>query len=90
MSVADWQPIETAPKNGMRILLGGKLKVGSGHFWDNKSKQHPRKRWVWDGYPKIEPTHWMPLPSPPRKTLAAVDDHEHQPMQHWCPECGPL
>lgn len=76
---AKWQPIETAPKDGTRILLGyfpepayeGAL-VGKSQevaFW------HGTKR-MWcgrtllnaEGY--FSPTHWMPLPMPPSSAAA--------------------
>ena len=66
----EWQPIETAPKDGTRILLawGGATVVG--FYLDNTSDSHP---WGWKGWtvPSMEPTprglitHWMPLPEPP-------------------------
>ena len=57
-----WKPIETAPKDGRRVLLwrdGNPLGewpfMG---FWNDY--------WVIyiDGQ-TIDPTHWMPLPDPP-------------------------
>ena len=68
--VPEWQPIETAPKDGTRILLcrvhpnpdihiaisdGQWLETHNGH-WD----------WVWP-YIRKEPTHWMPLPAATKK-----------------------
>lgn len=71
-----WQPIETAPKDGARVLLA---KFGwaedmegnneyrlffsvSGSWWTE------RDYWT-DGLEKlIPPTHWMPLPAPPQDT----------------------
>lgn len=66
-----WRPIETAPKTGERILLAAPwlregdppTQVAYGHWY----KLGPY--WAYDGYsfgnPKHQPTHWMPLPSPP-------------------------
>lgn len=64
----EWQPIETAPKDGSAILIGGIGGVD-------------RARWGWeapwidgwwtDGHrsdaegPDFTPTHWQPLPAPP-------------------------
>lgn len=56
-----WQPIETAPKDGRRLLL-----------WWPEWCDEPIKGWWADGYWQcidavVEegPTHWMPLPPPP-------------------------
>lgn len=62
----DWQPIETAPQDGRRVLLWAKQweAPNTGQFYG--------EHWKIDGqlgpfaYP---PTHWMPLPTPPKETL---------------------
>jgi len=60
----EWQPIETAPKDGTRILgFNENLEVyiPNIYFWDDK--------WItyfFDEY-STELTHWMPLPKPPKK-----------------------
>lgn len=64
--MSGWRPIKTAPKDEVRVILGCSKLVGSGHFWDNKNEKHPKARWVWDGWPCYEPTHWKPLPEPPK------------------------
>jgi hypothetical protein len=60
--IVQWQPIETAPKDGIEILLGradGSLTFGSWY----------KSRWVDDNLFHITwPTHWMPLPTPPEAT----------------------
>lgn len=59
-----WQPIETAPKDGYDILvsrsyLGEPVRLA---FWDEARGG----QWsIWPGRECIDPTHWMPLPSPP-------------------------
>ncbi|MFG6599345.1 MULTISPECIES: Lar family restriction alleviation protein [unclassified Sulfitobacter] len=63
-----WQPIETAPKDGTRILL----------WLDPQSIVVPaewRGRWMGDDYPlnMTTPTHWMPQPPPP---AISEDSHE--------------
>lgn len=56
-----WQPIETAPKDGRRLLFfrDGYFIVG---FWDETNNS-----WAIPDYPPepINPTHWMELPEPP-------------------------
>lgn len=64
----EWQPIETAVKIGTEQILTGKYRERplwpppwwyQTSFW---SDQHH----CWVGWPKEDqPTHWMPLPSPP-------------------------
>ena len=62
--MTDWQPIETAPKDGTDILI-----------WDNDFGcmvvNWSYRRW-WASHDSEdnywpEPTHWMHLPPPPKK-----------------------
>lgn len=65
----EWQPIETAPKDGTPILiydppfndfLSYEIYVCS---WDDY-----KAAWIeYSGecYAQYQPTHWMPLPLPP-------------------------
>lgn len=79
----DWQPMETAPKDGTRILIGwfeGKRFRQRAAWWYPSFDQLDDGSWVgaWvDGdivssgttsdYRRYEPTHWMPLPAAPTK-----------------------
>ena len=61
--MTDWQTIETAPKNGDKLL-----------GFNKKSKTYYVIKWAVKGMLKDNwvsreglksPTHWMPLPEPP-------------------------
>lgn len=64
--MSEWQPIETAPKDGTRILVYGKT-------WPEIAVAEWRptcilpEAWVLHPYCEsdAEPSHWMPLPSSP-------------------------
>jgi len=77
MKEGKWLPIESAPKDGTRVLLACRYLDGlyelSVGFWIES-----RKDWA-DAYGSAPyttvdngddcfPTHWMPLPSPPQET----------------------
>jgi hypothetical protein len=49
---AGWRPIESAPKDGTRVLL-----------WDGR-RQHV-DWWNHGWWNTSRPTHWQPLPPPP-------------------------
>ena len=76
--MTDWQPIETAPRDGTWILLtGGSIE----YSWDGDSQPAAvvgqyaialtTERWQFAWYDGgyygeyVDPTHWMPLPEPP-------------------------
>jgi hypothetical protein len=73
--MSDWQPIETAPKDGTWLLLaGGKCEGDEGDEGRIVSGQwaggtDPRWQFAWydSGYygEYSDPSHWMPLPAPP-------------------------
>ena len=62
---AAWEPIETAPKDGPRILVEGPHSRGGTYiettdYWGGKWSIE----WM-DGYGA--PTRWRPLPAPPKE-----------------------
>ncbi len=61
---AEWQPIETAPKDSSYVLLAGKHRkdVASGYWL--QSAYAGNGAWIWPFVHKY-PTHWMPLPAAP-------------------------
>ena len=75
MPTCEWRLIETAPKDGTRIVAIGKTKNGHSHLRATITRWHemaeaPVYGVGWEyaapGYCDLfEPTHWMPLPAPP-------------------------
>ena len=64
----DWQPIETAPKDGTYVILmrldnelACEVCGGSWNLFPKQGEEglHGFNAWL------DNPTHWMPLPSPP-------------------------
>lgn len=60
--MTEWQPIETAPKDGRDALIAysdGYIAIG---WWSDENQQ-----WCWQNLylSVMNPTHWMPLPEPP-------------------------
>lgn len=61
--MSEWQPIETAPRNGTRMLVAwlGNPAINRLHF------RVRDKEWCDEqGLCYRQPTHWMPLPEPPK------------------------
>jgi len=68
MNKMNWQPIETAPKDGTDLLLFYPSSDGEAPFIDvNRWLDWPREMnaysWTTGG---VNPTHWMPMPEPPK------------------------
>jgi hypothetical protein len=65
---AQWLPIATAPKDGSPVLLFGRSDSGQrravGHY-DAKPRPGGYGPWHWGI--TFQPTHWMPLPQPPKE-----------------------
>jgi len=78
---SEWQPMETAPRNGREIILAVELRAGVpgcmlvGHFMQGGHciEDHPpidRGWYFWNGrlFDKAtKPIAWMPLPEPPQE-----------------------
>ena len=71
----EWQPIETAPKDGTEVLVcGGTYSTGLHNgmplhgaviaFWDRTHWHGPEAN-AHDEWWECRPTNWMPLPMPP-------------------------
>jgi hypothetical protein len=60
-----WQPIDTAPQNGSVILVFCRDEVWVAYFihsFGGRFIAHDRR----PGYLILHPTHWQPLPEPPK------------------------
>lgn len=74
--MSNWQPIETAPKD--QWILGWSQKRNRVDMWkwdDQKYNKHP-KPYCEDAFRmgvcfdrEHQPTHWQPLPNPPKGNL---------------------
>ena len=64
----EWQPIETAPKDGTPFLSYRVLRshpdIASVRFWPDGKIGGLAGGWRYD-LNGNGPTHWMPLPTPP-------------------------
>jgi uncharacterized protein DUF551 len=69
---SEWQPIETAPRDGSSTLLFGRWASDEqGLMSGPVIGQFNYVRDAWEfanagGWWRIRPTHWMPLPEPPQ------------------------
>jgi hypothetical protein len=70
MKMSEWQPIETAPKDGTGFiyfqgLLHEQKWIGSA-VWHKGKFLHVQWDRCQDDWLEINPTYWMPLPDPPQ------------------------
>jgi len=74
--LAKWEMIDTAPKDGTKILLLEDDRICIGCFMKGYSGYLTRicpKGWMSENLTVIFPTHWMPLPKLPRKEHRCKD-----------------
>lgn len=63
----DWQPIETAPKDGTKVLIladEGKLILQG--YWNIAGERWKSTNQSGHSYPILYPCHWKPLPEGPK------------------------
>lgn len=60
----EWQPIETAPKDGTRVLVWRKHEAGYSQASRLGVDYYKNGSW-WGSRRLMPPTHWMPLPQAP-------------------------
>jgi hypothetical protein len=68
---ADWQPIDTAPKDGTSFLVAGNCGQVDRAFFIPPDASIGNELVLVIVGGKYEPTHWMSLP-PPRHTSTAI------------------
>ena len=56
----EWQPIETAPKDGEEFMVWDGARTTLAYWWSVG-----RCWWARDFNEELKPTHWMPIPPPP-------------------------
>lgn len=76
-SMNEWQPIETAPKDGTRILAfypkeEENYKILSVALIYRKWRLCPDGGYDFEFEIVGDPTHWMPLPNPPKQEKEIV------------------
>lgn len=59
----NWQPIESAPKDGKLFLFTNGTIIGTGHLVNGQYFAADS----WQGERNTVPTHWMPFPPLPSK-----------------------
>ena len=66
--MTEWQPIETAPKDGREVLTYGVDDEGNEYFWVSAWWPFPnQKEGEWTSWHDSNwASHWMPLPEPPK------------------------
>ena len=73
--MTDWQPIETAPRDGTEVLLYDECGVTVGSFRADDNFPEDAPLWLDNSYDDFScgfasipviATHWMPLPEPPK------------------------
>ncbi len=78
--MSEWQPIETAPKDGTQVL------VADAGVWMACARHWPcNSYWTEDVASALrlnEPTHWMPLPDHPVGPSGRSGDSPQEKTQH--------
>lgn len=64
-----WRPIKSAPKDGTRVMFWNGDSMSVGGWSDDEFEAHPEPRFNLDGCYGQQPTHWRPLPSPPKAEI---------------------
>ena len=83
-----WQSIETAPKDTPILVGRGRVNLGDGTYKDGIVLEAQwdahELGWYFGGYvggwlkadPEHPPTHWQPLPEPPRAAIPTQESED--------------
>jgi len=63
--MSEWQPIETAPKDGAILMFCSMHRTVFVTHWGEVEKG--LYGWVGEYFCSGSATHWMPLPAPPKE-----------------------
>jgi hypothetical protein len=84
----NWQPIETAPKDGSYVIVGKSTwRISWQASWGEHSLAKTTYGWSRfnsQGQDFLLPTHWQPLPEPPK-----IEDKDTECYKNGCPDCFP-
>ena len=73
LATGGWRPIETAPKDETYILLYCGDDFQAVGYWSTSIWVTKGGAWIYDecrsDTVELEPTHWQPLPPPPKGTV---------------------
>lgn len=68
--MSDWQPIETAPEDVVVLVYDPRWSSPlTGIFYEFPPGSGAHWHYTWDQqelYGRLRPTHWQPLPEPPK------------------------
>jgi len=78
-----WQPIATAPKDGDLLLLYSERDGVRAGYWDDNAMLWVSEASQYFTACRTSPTHWMPLPSPPKDSgdLPTPDTNKQKGLQ---------
>ena len=88
-----WNPIETAPKDGTKILVWthhDDVEVSEWYVMNHDVYElndddtyTKRTELIHAGWNSNTPTHWQPLPEPPSEELAMTEPTGHEKALHY-------
>lgn len=64
--MSEWRPIESAPKDGRRIIVGWPGVTGNTGYYSQGQRAFCDRMTRRPYFPE-QPTHWWPLPDPPEE-----------------------